>query len=54
MDLKNTDNKNFFIGNASVSLDDMNKLPNQTVNQVIVQLPRLVQGISEKEVHHSI
>jgi hypothetical protein len=49
MDYKNADNKYFFVGNASVSLGDFSKLPDQTVNRVIVELPDMLRHYQKKK-----
>jgi hypothetical protein len=49
VDLKNTDNKYFFIENVSVSLDDMSKLPDQSVDHVTVQLPDTFREYQKKK-----
>jgi hypothetical protein len=49
MDCKNTDNKYFFVGNVSVSLDDFSKLPDQTVDRVSVELPDILKHYQKKK-----
>jgi hypothetical protein len=49
MDCKNADNKYFFVGNASVSLGDFSKLPDQTVDRVSVELPDMLRTYQKKK-----
>jgi hypothetical protein len=49
MDCKNTDNKYFFVGNASVSLGDFSKLPDQTVDRVSVQLQDILRNYQKNK-----
>jgi hypothetical protein len=49
MDCKNADNKYFFVGNATVSLSDFSKLPDQTVGHVSMQLSDILRNYQKKK-----